>query len=1129
LPRFVRKPYLFPLAAALALLGLVASSALAAPAGTTLLVSRPTGTGLFTPPKDGSANASAQLAVSDDGRYVAFVSSAPGLDPAAMPFVENVYLRDTVANTTTLVSRSDGAGGAAANTDAGTGGGVFSQDTLSIAVQPVGAGGDAPHNQTHVLVAFSTKATNLVDHTDRALEPTAGRVAVWMRDVTAGTTYLVSRANGKTGALADDDSYQPSMAPGPGGALVAYTSKATNLFQPGPTDRNFAVYLREVGTGISHKIDQPPCAIDSCSFGIPPGVSDQPSLRSVTGTSNGVMCRAGQQCAVVAYMHSFPSDPSHQQAVVSTAFMLADGTVDEFRDYRVASAAGGDSTTTFADTGAQQPQLTSDGEGVAFLSNASNLVGPIFGVEGKMTAYLTRIGQHGLRLLSSASIPGHFQELPNADVAHLAVGATSLDPVPGMVVAASNWGAPPLFGFGLRAWAVPGGTNVADVLLLDRAADGTAGDRPSAGTEISADGKTAVFWSASSNLGAGGGAEFVRVYKRVLDPAAPGFGRLQLVSRPTGTAPYPQGDTASGITNRAVSADGRFVAFQTTDADLVPGNATGPLVQHIFVRDTVNGTTTLVDRASGASGAPADSGANLVGISDDGRRVMFTSGSAGLCAGCDRDLYAYVRDLTANTTILVSRQTGADGGPVGVEPSRQSLSGDGNRAAFATTFAMEPAAANNQDHLYVRDIARSTTTFVDREDGARGAAANRGPRESSLNRDGSKVAWTSVALLAGTPFTPTPQLHVFVRDLTAGTTVVASRADGAGGAVADGDSQSVVIDAAGDAVAFESTATNLGSVSHRAIWVRRLDTNRTLLVSRASGAAGAPSDADAFAPSIDAAGDKVAFVSRANNLGALEAGRPPTGPGPGLDVVRGSQAYVRDVNANVTELASRANGVNGFRAEPGGSVEVSISANGACAAFSGTGLDFTDPLAGLPYPAVRERALTSSCGVGTVGAIAVGVDDVPPSIGLDAPPPPQASVPVPVPVRATAAALSRLLASPTRFFVGAGGGTRLSFTLSKPATVTVAFARLVASGARRGRCTAGAHAGRPCTIARPVGRLTVHAHAGVNRIRFSGRIGRRALAPGTYGWTATPLHGRARSGRFTIVRAPRAGSARRAR
>jgi hypothetical protein len=50
--------------------------------------------------------------------------------------------------------------------------------------------------------------------------------------------------------------------------------------------------------------------------------------------------------------------------------------------------------------------------------------------------------------------------------------------------------------------------------------------------------------------------------------------------------------------------------------------------------------------------------------------------------------------------------------------------------------------------------------------------------------------------------------------------------------------------------------------------------------------------------------------------------------------------------------------------------------------------------------------------------------------------------------------------------------------------------------------------------------LTAPALAGANTVKFAGKLGRKALAPGSYRLTATPLHGRAVSVRFTVVKAP---------
>jgi len=107
-------------------------------------------------------------------------------------------------------------------------------------------------------------------------------------------------------------------------------------------------------------------------------------------------------------------------------------------------------------------------------------------------------------------------------------------------------------------------------------------------------------------------------------------------------------------------------------------------------------------------------------------------------------------------------------------------------------------------------------------------------------------------------------------------------------------------------------------------------------------------------------------------------------------------------------------------------------------------------------------------------------------------------------------------------------GTTFRFALERAASVTVAFAKQ-ANGLRSGRrCVKPtrrlrrAH-GRRCTrlvAVRP--QLTRAARAGANAVPFSGRIGRRALAPGRYVATLTATAaGRAgppSSIRFTVVR-----------
>src|SRR4051794_32998030 len=174
---------------------LVPPSAIAAGPGSTQLVSRPDGSGPSPTAFDNQSFTPG--AVSDDGRYAVFISGADGFTGGVDPQVDNVFVRDTQTGVTTLVSRSDGIDGADAN--------ARSIDP-DVAVTPGG----------HVVVAFATTASNLSDHETGPVAPGERLDQVWLRDVTAGTTTLVSRS-GAGGAPADRGAQEPSIGATAGG------------------------------------------------------------------------------------------------------------------------------------------------------------------------------------------------------------------------------------------------------------------------------------------------------------------------------------------------------------------------------------------------------------------------------------------------------------------------------------------------------------------------------------------------------------------------------------------------------------------------------------------------------------------------------------------------------------------------------------------------------------------------------------------------------------------------------------------------------------------------------------------------------------------------------------------------
>ncbi len=154
--------------------------------------------------------------ISADGRYVAFESGANNLVTGENEAVINVFVRDTQTNTTTLISRQSAG-------DGGAGGDGDSQDAS------ISANGR--------YVAFQSAADNLVTGEDEAV------TNVFVRDTQTNTTTFVSQSS--TGDSGDGSSERPSISGD--GNVVAFDSAADNL--GGGVGGTSDIFLRDVQAG----------------------------------------------------------------------------------------------------------------------------------------------------------------------------------------------------------------------------------------------------------------------------------------------------------------------------------------------------------------------------------------------------------------------------------------------------------------------------------------------------------------------------------------------------------------------------------------------------------------------------------------------------------------------------------------------------------------------------------------------------------------------------------------------------------------------------------------------------------------------------------------------------------------
>jgi Tol biopolymer transport system component len=357
---------------------------------------------------------------------------------------------------------------------------------------------------------------------------------------------------------------------------------------------------------------------------------------------------------------------------------------------------------------------------------------------------------------------------------------------------------------------VPNDTNgVPDVFVRDRltgttqrisvASNGGEADGESRDPSISADGRYVAFWSHATNL---------------VPDDTNGHADVFVHDRQTSTIVRASVDSNGNQASDhsffpSLSADGRYVAFESSAPDLVAGDGNG--LSDVFVRDLVAGTTERVSLDS--SGAEGDGDSGLASISPDGRFVAFESFATNLVAGdvngC-RDVF--VRDRSTGTT---ERASVDSSGVAGDGDSRApAVSADGRYVAFESAASnLVPGDTNGHHDVFVRDRVDGITTRVSVD--SAGGQANDDSINPSISGDGRFVAFTSVAsnLVAGDT---NDSDDIFLRDRTASTTERVSV--DSGGRQANGQSADAWISADGSRVVFGSTAAILDPADTNDLW-----------------------------------------------------------------------------------------------------------------------------------------------------------------------------------------------------------------------------------------------------------------------------------------------------------------------
>ncbi len=392
------------------------------------------------------------------------------------------------------------------------------------------------------------------------------------------------------------------------------------------------------------------------------------------------------------------------------------------------------------------------------------------------------------------------------------------------------------------------------VELVSVASDGTQGRPPtccdsftSCCPSISADGRHITFQSLASNLVADdtNGVFDVFVHDRLT-------GITERVSLSTEGI---QGNFDS--TAPAISADGRFVAFESFATNLLPEEANS--VQDIFVRDRQTGALEVVSVASGGSQAILAS--SQASISADGRFVAFVSLAFNLVTGDTNnteDIFVHDRQTGVTERVTLA----SDGTQVNSVISNPSISADGRFVAFDSLATnLVPGDTNNGD-IFVRDRRAGVTERVSTSsDGTQGNGPSLG---ASISANGRYVVFVSFAsnLVDGDS---NGREDVFVNDRETGATELVNM--DSQGVQGRGFIDEVSISADGRYVSFRSDGANLAPAdTNRSHDVFVHDRQRGLTVRVSLASDGTQGNDGSFSPVVSGQGRHIAFTSYASTL-----------------------------------------------------------------------------------------------------------------------------------------------------------------------------------------------------------------------------------------------------------------------
>jgi Tol biopolymer transport system component len=399
---------------------------------------------------------------------------------------------------------------------------------------------------------------------------------------------------------------------------------------------------------------------------------------------------------------------------------------------------------------------------------------------------------------------------------------------------------------------------VTSIVSVD--SSGVAGNLESSQPAVTPDGRYVAFISASVNLTGVPTNGKSQVYRR--DRVT---GNTIIVSV------NDAGDAADSHCNApSISADGTKIVFHSEAGNLVSDDTN--FLSDIFLRDTALSQTTRVSVDNSSVEVNGES-FNPV-ISADGKFVAFDSDAGGLVSFPTTGRHVFRRDLTTGKNRLVAITSG--GGEEGGTSHSPSISADGRYVAFVSTAddLTGPPAVSGSEQVYRRDMTLTVNAIVPISVSTDpvNVAPDNASTSPSISADGLVVAFVSLATnLVPDDFTSFADVFVRnLRDPLNPTTTLVTR--NSSGNQADQESTGPVLSGDGRFVAYVSGANNLapgvsGFVTQ--IYWHDLMSGSTQIVSVATGREIGNAESGVVSgrpPAVSYDGRFVSFDSRAFNL-----------------------------------------------------------------------------------------------------------------------------------------------------------------------------------------------------------------------------------------------------------------------